>query len=60
LEAIEAATGEVAQFREFSKKYQLFLVARAAKTNINVIRSLSIKDATALTIKALSFLMNAG
>jgi len=59
LEAIEASAGDIGHFREFSKKYQLYLVAHAAKTNINVIRSLSIKDATVLTIKAQSFLMSA-
>ena len=42
--------------REFSKTYQLHVVARAAKVPIEVIRALGLKDATQVTLRALSFL----
>jgi len=64
MEAVETAIvmegGLVPQVREFSKTYQLHLVARAAKINIHDIRAFSMKDATALTLRAQGFLMSAG
>ena len=64
LEAIEMAVlmkNEIlSPMREFSKTYQLHLAARAAKININDIRSFPIKDATALSLMAQNFLLNQG
>jgi len=44
---------------EFSKTYLMHIVARAAKITINELRKFPIADATALTFKAQTFLMDA-
>jgi hypothetical protein len=44
---------------EFSKTYLMNVVARAAKITVNELRKFPIADATALTLKAQSFLMGA-
>ena len=62
MEAIDEALLDsgrlIPRVREFSKSYQFHFVARAAKVPIEVIRALSLKDATYLSLSAMSFLIS--
>ena len=48
-----------ANMNEFSKTYQMYVVAAAAKITIHELRKFSIKDTTALSLMAFAFLMSA-
>jgi hypothetical protein len=54
------ASGLMVALPEASKSYQMYVAARAAKVPVELIKKLSIKDASAITIKVQSFLLGTG
>lgn len=60
IETEMTASGLMVALPEASKSYQMYVAARAAKVPVELIKKLSIKDASAITIKVQSFLLGTG